>query len=115
MDFLVKLIVGILKFVLPAIMKKSKAGYIEASPQKEVKKSFQDNVRKHWGITTALFCMFMLTGCFDKTIYVPDGTPVKLRETIKNAKVWIMTKDGPVAREMDLPEGWFAAPVNLDE
>ena len=26
---------------------------------------------------------------FTRTIYVPHGTPVRLRETVKNVKVWV--------------------------
>lgn len=45
------------------------------------------------------------------TIYVPAGEPVRLRETIKNAKVWVMDSSGElVAGKMDLPEGWYCLP-----
>jgi len=30
------------------------------------------------------------TGCFQRTIYVPDGTAVRLRAPIKKAKVWVI-------------------------
>jgi hypothetical protein len=47
---------------------------------------------------------------------VPDGTPVRLRETVKDAKVWVKDADGkPVAGKMDLPEGWYALPMPEDE
>jgi len=50
-------------------------------------------------------------GCV-RTIYVPHGTPVRLRETIRNAKVWVKDPGGkPVAGRMDLPEGWYALPM----
>jgi hypothetical protein len=43
-----------------------------------------------------------------RTIYVPDGKAVRLRQTIPNAKVWVMDANGkPVAGTMDLPEGWW--------
>jgi len=54
-------------------------------------------------------------GCV-RTIYVPHGTPVRLRETVKNAKVWVKDADGkPVAGKMDLYEGWYALPLEEDE
>ena len=44
------------------------------------------------------------------------GEPVRLRETIRDAKVWVMGSDGqPVAGRMDLPEGWFALPVDGED
>ncbi len=60
-----------------------------------------------------LLPLVLLTGCGVRTIYVPHGTPVRLRETVKDVKVWIKDTDGqPVAGKMDLPEGWYALPVD---
>jgi hypothetical protein len=54
-------------------------------------------------------------GC-TRTIYVPHGTPVRLRETVKDVKVWVKDADGQVVPgNMDLPEGWYALPVEVDE
>jgi hypothetical protein len=50
----------------------------------------------------------LLTGCGVRTIYVPHGTPVRLRETVEDVKVWVKDADGqPVAGVMDLAEGWY--------
>ena len=55
-------------------------------------------------------------GCFTRTVYVPDGKAVRLRQTIPNAKVWVMDADGkPVAGTMDLPEGWFCLDAPPEE
>lgn len=67
-----------------------------------------------------LLLIIILTGCggppFTRTIYVPDGTPVRLRETVRNAKVWVKDADGqPVAGRMDIPEGWYALAMPADE
>jgi len=49
-------------------------------------------------------------GCV-RTIYVPHGTPVRLRETVKDVKVWVKDADGePIAGRMDISEGWYALP-----
>ena len=54
-------------------------------------------------------------GCI-RTIYVPHGTPVRLRQTVKNAKVWVKDADGkPVAGKMDIPNGWYALPLEDEE
>ncbi len=56
----------------------------------------------------------LLAGCGVRTIYVPHGTPVRLRETITNVKIWVKDADGePVAGRMDIPEGWYC--LALDE
>ena len=60
--------------------------------------------------------ILLLTGCAVRTIYVPHGTPVRLRETVENVKVWVKDADGqPVPGRMDLPEGWYALPMPEEE
>jgi len=60
-----------------------------------------------------LLVILLLAGCAVRTVYVPHGTPVGLRETIHDAKVWVKDAQGkPVAGRMDLPEGWFCLPVD---
>ncbi len=62
-----------------------------------------------------LTATLMLVGCLSlyRTIYVPHGDAVKLRETIKDVKVWIKTKDGEIIPgKMDLPEGWYCLPLD---
>ena len=62
-----------------------------------------------------LLPILLLAGCV-RTIYVPHGTPVRLRETVKDVKVWVKDSGGePVAGRMDLHEGWYALPVGNDE
>lgn len=58
---------------------------------------------------------FLLAGCV-RTVYVPHGAPVRLRETIRDAKVWVKEADGRVCEgRMDLPEGWYALPVDGED
>jgi hypothetical protein len=62
-----------------------------------------------------LLPILLLAGC-TRTIYVPHGTPVRLRETVKDVKVWVKDADGePVAGRMDIYEGWYALPMLEDE
>ena len=62
-----------------------------------------------------LIPILLLTGCV-RTIYVPHGTPVRLRETVKDVKVWVKDSGGePVAGRMDLAEGWYALPLEDEE
>jgi hypothetical protein len=58
-----------------------------------------------------LLPILLLAGC-TRTIYVPHGTPVRLRETVKDVKVWVKDADGqPVAGRMDIYEGWYTLPL----
>ena len=44
------------------------------------------------------------------------GEPVRLRETIHDAKAWVMGADGkPVAGVTDLPDGWYVLPLDDEE
>ena len=62
-----------------------------------------------------LLPLLLLAGC-TRTVYVPHGTPVRLRETVKDVKVWVKDADGePVAGRMDLYEGWFVLPLDNEE
>ena len=67
-------------------------------------------------LTWLLVPTLLLGGCGVRTVYVPHGTPVRLRETVEDVKVWVKDADGdPVAGEMDLYEGWFALPMPEEE
>ena len=67
-------------------------------------------------LTWFLLPILLLPGCAVRTVYVPHGTPVRLRETIHDAKVWVKDSGGkPVAGKMDIPEGWYALPMPGDE
>ena len=49
-----------------------------------------------------------------KTVYVPEGGPVRLRETVPNAKVWVQDEKGVwVEATFDLPAGWYALSDNI--
>ena len=63
-----------------------------------------------------LLPILLLAGCGARMIYVPHGTPVRLRETVEDVKVWVKDADGePVPGRMDLPEGWYALPMPEEE
>ena len=52
-----------------------------------------------------------LPGCGTRVIVVPMGEPIRVRETVKKAKVWVADKDGKeVEGEADIPAGWYALP-----
>ena len=55
----------------------------------------------------ALLC----TGClFTRTVYVPPGTAVRLRQDVK-AKIWAKDSQGNlVPGKMVLKEGWYVLP-----
>ena len=49
---------------------------------------------------------------FTRTVYVPEGKSIRLRQPIKNAKIWVKEKDGNIAEgRMNVPEGWYCLPM----
>ena len=88
-----------------------------------VRDRLRARVRRHWGgrgVGVLLVCLLVLVlsgGCGGvRTIYVPDGTPVRLREPVRGAKVWVLDSAGqPVPGRMDLPEGWYCLPAQSTE
>jgi len=113
MQWLISLIVAVLQVLLPWAVKQSRPTAGDADPDRETRDKLRDSVRKHWMIILLpLPLVLLLSSCAVRTVYVRDGTPVRLRETIEDAKVWVKNSDGEVvAGEMDLPEGWYALPM----
>ena len=106
MKALITILVAVLQVLLPALFKASQKTAEDSAPQPELKKRLRARVRQTWAVV--LLCILFLSGCANHTILVPDGEPVRLRETIRNAKVWVMDANGkPTAGKMDLPAGWF--------
>lgn len=62
-------------------------------------------------LAAEVFVIVCLSGCVTRTVLVPPGEPVRLRETVRNAKVWVADKDGKeILGVVDLPEGWYCLP-----
>lgn len=60
--------------------------------------------------------VFLISSCGFRTVYVPHGDAVRLRETVKDVKVWVKTKDGDIVPgKMNLPEGWYCLPLEEEE
>ena len=65
-----------------------------------------------------LFIVVILSivACTNKVVYVPHGDAVRLRETVKQVKVWVKTKDGEILPgKVDLPNGWYCLPLEDEE
>ena len=79
----------------------------EADKREKLRKRLQEKVKKHgWKLLLLLCFLFTCCTSFSETIYVPAGTPVKLREDVK-AKVWVLVDGEELPEEMVLKSGWF--------
>jgi hypothetical protein len=43
-----------------------------------------------------------------RTVYVPQGETVRLRESIRRVKVWVCVEGKWEPSTMTIPEGWYA-------
>lgn len=120
LTMLINIIVAILKALLPSLLERKLDTCEDAQRQPELKKRLQDRVLAKFGALVVLLAFFgtliLPVGCMrTRTIYVPPGEPVRLRETIKNVKIWTVDKNGkPVPGKVDIPEGWFCLPDDGD-
>jgi len=113
-EIIVGIIIAVVRAFLPAIIMSSTPTAEDGDSATNLRDTLRDRVRATWGKVGVgvVFCCIVLTGCAARTIYVPDGTPVRLRETLKNVQVWVLDKDQkPVATKMNVPEGWYALPM----
>ena len=112
MELLLAILLAILRALLPALLPGTSAtsppSVADGARQPALRQRLQEIVRRH-GWIIQVIC---ITGCWARTIYVPAGEPVRLRETVRDVKVWVLDENGkPVAGVMDLPEGWYCLPV----
>ena len=120
LEALAPVIALVLGVLLDLFSKRAQPSAEDGDPDAQLRDRLRRRVRQHWPVVLvgmlALGSLSTASGCgagapFVRTIYVPDGTPVRLRETIHGAKVWVKDADGQaVPGRMDLPEGWYVLP-----
>jgi len=112
--WLIAILTALLQALFPWLVKQSKNRAQDAHSDRRTRDKLRDKVRKHWLIAFAL--LIVLSGCGTRVVYVQHGTPVRLRETVEDVKVWVKDADGKVvAGEMDLPEGWYCLPMPQED
>ena len=114
MQLIINLVIALARVIFPAMLDSAKPEHIEAMTQPKLKKQLRKQIMGKWYITIALLIVLCASGCklFTRTIYVPHGEPVKLAQPLKGVAVWVMTPDGQVLTQMDIPEGWYCLPLD---
>lgn len=120
MEKIVKVILeSLLSFFWPKLVAPKEAEDGEPVGSREEK--LREKIKRDTKAKTNLLIMvslslFYVTGCTTKTVYVPDGKAVQLRQQVRNVRVWVWDKDGKrVAGKMTLPEGWYVLPLEEEE
>lgn len=113
MKIVIDILVALIRVFLPAIIETATPTAEDGDKALDLRDTLRDRVRGTWGkVGIMLVLLLLLVGCAARTVYIPDGTPVRFREEVKKAKVWVLDKNGePVATHMNIPEGWYALPV----
>ena len=120
-QYVAAIITAILQVLVAVLSRRSKRTAGDAASQSELRDRLRNEVRSKWSpkklaIVAFVIVLLVVSGCSTRTIYVPSGEPVRLRQTVRSAKVWILDADGqPVAGVMDLPDGWYCLPVPEQE
>ena len=118
--WLAAIISAIVQALVAILAKRSKPTSEDGAKQAELRNRLRDEVRRKWSgkklpVIAFLVAVLALPGCATRTIYVANGEPVRLRETVRNAKVWVLDENGePTAGVMDLPAGWYCLPVSQE-
>lgn len=120
-QWLAAIIAGIVQAIVAILAKRSERSAENGARRPELRDRLRERVRRKWSgktlpVIIVLVVLLALPGCGTRTIYVQSGEPVRLRETIRSAKVWVLDQDGkPVAGIMDLPDGWYVLPDDGEE
>ena len=116
MKWLAAIVAAVVQALVALVARRSQPKAEDGKPSRGLRDRLRAKVRRHWMIWL-IAPVLLFAGCVGtRTVYVRDGEPVRLRETVRRAKVWVLDADGqPIAGVMDLPEGWYALPVPQDD
>ena len=109
-SLLMTLLVAIVRALVPALIDSVRPTMHEADSMRSLRRRLNKRIRKVW---LCILMLLLFSGC-TRTVYIPDGTPVRLAETVKRAKVWVMVDGKPVRSTMDIPAGWYCVVLKED-
>ena len=100
----------VIRALLPALAAGASSTAEDGARQPELRARLTEAVRGRWVAVLVVACLAVASGC-QRTVYVPTGEPVRLRATVRAAKVWVLDANGQaIAGTMDLPAGWYCLP-----
>jgi hypothetical protein len=110
-----KIITAILTFIAFWLKRETKPKQETGKVDDNIKQAMAKRIKNSPKLPlVALLMLGGMLGC-NRTVYVPDGSVVRLRETVKGVDVWVDTDSGWVAGNIDLQEGWYCSPLTEEE
>ena len=104
--------------IIEVIIRRSKPSVEDGKKRTKLRDRLRASIRRRFPPTLSLFfavCFMgsLSVGCVaTRTVYISNGEPVRLRERVPKAKVWVADKDGEeIPGVVDLPEGWYCLPM----
>lgn len=119
-QWLAAIVTGIIQAIVAIVKMRLGPTAEDGARRPALRERLRDRVRRTWSgkappVIAFLIVLLAMPGCGARTIYVPSGEPVRLREPVRSAKVWVLDESGKaVAGVMDLPEGWYCLPVSQE-
>ena len=91
MKALLAILEVILRALLPVLLERSQPTAEDGRRQPELRDRLRRRVRESWGRYAVIVLLaggLLLPGCGTRTVYVPPGEPMRLRATVRRAKVF---------------------------
>ena len=111
-SLLIDCVVALLKVLLPMWFNRKPDTCEDARRQPELKARLQDRLRKSGWTVGLVLLVLVPVGCMrTRTVYIPPGEPVRLRESLPDVKIWTKDQDGNnISGTVDIPEGYYVLP-----
>lgn len=110
-----KIIAAVLWFVVGVFKREAKPKQQTAKKNQSIKDAAANKINKP--PKAPLVAILLLTGAMgcNRTVYVPEGAALRLREDTAKRKVWIETDEGWIAGKIVIPEGYYCLPLSDEE
>ncbi len=105
------IITAILSFLAFWLKKETKPTMTDGITNERIKAAGAKKIKNPPKLPCIAFVLFTLVMGCNRTVYVPDGSVVRLRQDVKGVRVWVQTDKGWEAGKLTIPEGWYAMPL----
>lgn len=105
------IIIAVLQIVLNMILN-AKKKLVKETKNPSIKKAQLKKIRN---MLLVIVFVSIFSGCVTRVVYIEPGSSVRLRQPVKNCKVWVNVEGEWEEAIMTVPEGWYATYLTDDE